>query len=280
LAQSYSVMGRLIALLIILFLLHFTESRLLYLGIVLSSAPVFTGIILSVILFRTRYRDISPSLHLIRKSAVRHVMSLGIKFFIIQVAAIVFYQTNNIIVAQMFGPEEVTPYSIAFRYFGLVTMGFTIIVSPYWSAITEAFTKNEYGWIRESINNLRKIWIVFLGITVLMLLGSDFIIQLWVGDQIKIPTALSVALAIYVLLRSYNNIFINFLNGTGKIKFQIYRVSIMTVFYIPLTIFFTKTFGIEGIMFAMIIFAAITLFFYEYQYHLIMSGKAKGIWNR
>ena len=66
---------------------------------------------------KTRYKELRPSYKLICFSELKYLMDLGIKFFLIQIAAVVFYQTNSIIIAQLFGPVEVTPYSIAFKYF-------------------------------------------------------------------------------------------------------------------------------------------------------------------
>lgn len=58
-------------------------------------------------------------------------MSLGLKFFIIQVATILIFQTSNIIITQTLGPESVTVYNIAYKYFFALGMLFMIILSLF-----------------------------------------------------------------------------------------------------------------------------------------------------
>lgn len=92
----------------------------------------------------------------------KDLFSLGAKFFIIQIAAILLYQTNTIIISQLFGPEQVAPYNIAFQYFSIIMMVFSIIVSPFWSAFTEAWVKNDIQWIKNIMNKLFKVWGFFV----------------------------------------------------------------------------------------------------------------------
>ena len=73
-----------------------------------------------------------------------------------QIAAVVVFTTDNLIITQLFGPAQVAPYSIALKYFNIAQMGFSIIITPFWSAFTEAYTKNDYAWIKNNIKRLIK----------------------------------------------------------------------------------------------------------------------------
>ena len=48
-------------------------------------------------------------------------MNIGLDFFIIQIASIILFSTDNFIITQLFGPEQVTPYNIALKYFTIIT---------------------------------------------------------------------------------------------------------------------------------------------------------------
>ena len=63
----------------------------------------------------------------------------------------IFYQTDALIISHEISPNEVTPYNITFRYFGVITMFATLIMTPLWSAYTEAYTKNDIPWIKNII---------------------------------------------------------------------------------------------------------------------------------
>ena len=278
-SQMLDVSGRIVSLIGIYLLTITTSSSLLYLGITLTALPVIVVFCLSIFVFYRRYKELRPSLSLVRYSELRYILNLGIKFFIIQIAGIIFYQTNNIIIAQLFGPAEVTPYAITYQYLSALTMAFAIVLTPYWSAFTEAFAKNDFIWIKKEIIKLKYLWIVLFFAMGLALIFSRFVIWLWVGNKVVVNMALASAIAVYLILTAYNGINCSFLNGTGKIKIQLYLSVVFSLFQIPLSIYFCKKFGIAGIMFSLIIVSTITLFIYEAQFHKIITHKATGIWN-
>ena len=280
LTQAFGVLGSLLSLGGIYLLTIYTHGRLIYLGVMLAGVPLITGLIISIILFNTRYKEIRPSIKFVQFSELKSLLNLGLKFFFIQIAAIIFYETNNIIIAQIFGPAEVTPYSIGFRYFGLATFVFSTILTPYWSAFTDAHTKGEIDWIKKVMKNLRLIWLGLFGFVIILFLSSGFVIKLWLGNKVAVNKELYFFIAIYVLINALSAIYSTFLNGTGKVKLQFYMAASLAVIHIPLAIFFCKQFGIIGIMFSTIIIGPISIIFYEVQYKKILHGTAKGIWNK
>lgn len=161
----------------------------------------------SIWFYTHRFRKFAPSLKYVKFDFARDLMSLGLKFFIIQMAGVILYQTSNIIIAQLFGPEQVTPYNIAFRYFGIITMAFSIIMMPFWSATTEAWIKKDILWIKNIINKLIFVWVLIGITTVIMLIFSNFIYKLWVGKEIKVPISISAVIALYVVINGWCNIF-------------------------------------------------------------------------
>jgi O-antigen/teichoic acid export membrane protein len=279
-SQLINVGGRVLSLMGIWLLTLMADGRLLYLGITLTAIPVITSLVLSFIVFRSRYKSIRPSFELIRFAELRNLMSLGIKFFVIQIAAIVFYQTNNIIIAQLFGPEEVTPYSIAFQYFSIATFAFTTILTPYWSAFTDAYVSGDTDWIKKVMRNFKLMWIGLLAFVVILFFASDYVILLWVGDTIKIQKELNLVIAVYTLITAFNAIYSQFMNGVGKVMIQFYFAAGMAIIHIPLALYFAKQYGISGIMYSTIIFGSFTIFLSEYQYRKIINGTATGVWNK
>lgn len=278
-SQLLDVSGRIISLAGIYLLTLFTKGSLLYLGITLTAIPVVTVIVLSIIVFHKRYRDLRPSIKMVEFRELKYILNLGVKFFIIQITAIIFYQINNIIIAQLFGPEEVTPYSITYQYLSVIMVGFTIVLTPYWSAFTDAYTKREFEWIKKEVKKLKSLWILLFAAMGIAVLFSGFIIQLWVGNKVIVNFWLAITIGVYMLLTAFNSINCSFLNGTGKIKIQLYIALVFSVLHIPLAIYFCKLFGIAGIMLSAIINTAFTTVVYEIQYRKLITEKAEGIWN-
>lgn len=246
---------------------------------IFSAIPAIIYMIACLITFKS-HKEISPSFKFYNKKYLKSLMSLGIQFFIIQISCLIVFMTSNIIISQLFSPAEVTPYNIAYKYFSLITMGFTIIVTPFWSAITDAYTKKDFNWIKKSTKNLIFTWMIFVLFTIIMILISPWVYSLWIGNEVQIPFFLSIVNGIYVSISNWNNIFAYIINGIGKIRLQLISSIISGAIFIPLAIYLGKIYNVSGIMCAMCICLLISSVWSPIQFWKIVTYKAKGIWNK
>lgn len=278
-ASLFNFFGSLFSALIIFILTKTTSGNLIYLGFVYGLTPILVLIFSSIWFYSNKYKKYAPSIKYVKFHYARDLMTLGIKFFFLQIAGIVLYQTSNIIIAQLFGAAEVTPYNIAYKYFNIISMVMGIIMTPYWSAYTEAWIKKDIIWIKDSMKKLKIIWILLSIVTLIMLSASNFIFRLWVGKEIIVPFSISLTLAIYSILNSWTNIFSLFLNGAGKIKMQLYASMVGMVLNIPLAIFLGKKFGISGVILSGVILCVVNMILEPIQTNKLLNNNAKGIWN-
>ncbi|MEO6705864.1 MAG: oligosaccharide flippase family protein [Ginsengibacter sp.] len=278
-ASLFNFYGSLFSILVIFILTKTTSGNLIYLGTVLGFTPIAVLLVSSFWFYSRKYKKFAPSLKYVKFSYARDLMTLGIKFFLLQVAGIVLYQTSNIIIAQLFGAAEVTPYNIAYKYFGVIPMIMGIIMLPFWSAYTEAWIKKDIVWIKKSLKNLKLIWAALSVLTLIMLLFSNFVYRIWVGDEIIIPFAVSLVLAIYVIMLAWTNIYSLFLNGAGKIKLQLYLSLFSMLINIPMAIYLGKKMGIAGIVLSTVILCSINMIIEPIQTYKLINQKAKGIWD-
>jgi O-antigen/teichoic acid export membrane protein len=282
LANSFGPIGNVVTLLAIWLLKRYTDGSLLYLGIAMSVSPVFIFIIASLVLFYGKYKNIAPSFSYIKMSHAKSLLGLGIKFFIIQISALVLFETSNIIIAQYFGPQEVTSYNIAYKYFSLISMAITIIITPFWSAYTEAWTNGEINWIKKSVKNLLKFWYILFFFGMVMLIFSKAFYKLWVGPDIVIPFNLSLYIFIYFVSFAFGGIFNMFINGVGKIYLQLVCLLTSSILFFPLNYLFIKVFhmGVESVVLATIISNFYSPIIAPIQYYKLINIKAHGIWNK
>jgi O-antigen/teichoic acid export membrane protein len=209
------------------------------------------------------------------------LFGLGFKFFLLQGAALVVFMTDNLIISHISDPDQVPPYNIAYRYFSVLLMLFTILSTPYWSAFTEAYQKKEFGWIRSNITGFQKIWFGLVGVAVFMVFLSNYFYDFWMGDRIEVPMLLTILFATWVCLSCSISIFSNFLSGIGKIKLSMYHAVFVMIVNIPLSIYLGKhlDMGSAGVILATIIGLIPRVIFQPIQYKKIISGRASGIWN-
>jgi O-antigen/teichoic acid export membrane protein len=279
-ASFFDLFGSLLSLSIIYILTKTTSGNLIYLGTVLSLTPVLVLTSSSIWFYTHQYRRYAPSIKYVRFHYAHDLMGLGIKFFVIQMAGVILYQTSYIIISNLFGPEQVTPYNIAYKYFSIIPMAFSIIMMPFWSASTEAWIKKDISWIKNAIRNLIIIWLLFGISAIIMLFSANFIYKIWVGKEIRVPISISVVIASYVIINTWCNIFSQFLNGVGKIKLQLYFGIFGALINIPLAIMLGKHLGIYGVILATCFLGFINAIWSPIQYWKIINNRAKGIWNK
>lgn len=279
-ASFFQLLGSIFSLVVIFVLTKTTSGNLIYLGLALGCTPVFVLTTSSLWLYTHEYRRYAPSLKYVNFSYARNLMTLGIKFFVIQIAFVILYETSNIVITQLFGPAQVTPYNIAYKYFSVIPMVFSIVLTPFWSAFTEAYVKKDYEWIRGAVRKLLRFWLLFLCGAVVMLLFSTRVYMLWVGPTVQVPFLLSASIFLYVMINAFCMIFSMFLNGVGKLKLQLYSSLIGALLNIPLAIFLGKQIGIAGVVLSTCILGIVSAVWSPIQYSKIMNNKAKGIWNK
>lgn len=277
-----NTVASLVSLIAVVILMKTTQGSLLYLGASFSLINLVVPLLAGMWFFNTSYKKYKPSLSSVDFSHLKELVSLGMRFFIMQGAALVVFMTDNIIITQTTGPQDVTPYNIAYKYFGIVTMVFTIVTTPLWSAYTEAYVKKDFSWIRQTTKKVYKLWgLVFVGLVV-MLLVSNYAYSFWVGDKVLVPFLLSAIMALWVLLSTSTMVFSNFLSGISKVKLSLWHSVLVSIINIPLSIFFAKNLamGSAGVMLASVICVFPRAIFQPIQYWKIINGNAKGIWNK
>ena len=239
----------------IFILKKFTGGTLMNVCLVTSIIPALVLLVANVYYFKTQFSAFSPSIKYFQPEVLKEVLHLGFQFFIIQISVLVFYQTSNFLICHYFSPDMVTPYNIAFRYFGIITMVFSIITAPYWSAYTEAFVKHDFVWIKRSLQSILKMWLGLALLGIIMFLFSGAVYKLWVGKEVVVDPKISFFMLVYTLVTSFGNCFIMLINGVGKIKIQMIVNVLSMVLFFPLSYLLSIHFslGVVGIIIATII---------------------------
>lgn len=279
-AAFFDMLGQLFALILLYILTKKITGSLIYLAMAMGVAPLSLLIVASIWFYSKQYRNVTPSIAYVKYSNVKDIMRLGVKFFLIQISVIVLYQTNNIIISQIGKPEDVTVYNIAYKYLGVSISLFAIIISPFWSAFTEAYTKNDYIWMNTTVKKLRIISCLFVVFVFILVSISNYIYQMWIGDLVTVPFAVSLSIGVYCILLNIVSLSTQILNGMGKIKIQLLTYSLAAVFHVPLAIMLGKRIGIAGVILSASIFYSIISIFSIIQVNKLIDNKASGVWNR
>lgn len=283
-AAFIDMLGQLLSLLGIFILVKTTPASLPKLGFVLAFSPVVVYLIYSLILFNSRYKNVRPSWKYIDFSLGKQMLNLGVKFFITACAAFIIAGTLNFLVAYMVDSAEVTRYNTAFRLFSLAFNVMTIIIMPYWSSFTDAYTLKDYAWMKSSVRQLYRIFLVFLVVQVIVLALSPLIYYLWVDawleKALNIPFAISFAVFLYVCILCWTSMCIYPINGIGKIQLQLYSSVAEMILLFPLAFFLGGRFGTVGIILTPVIIYLPRTIWAPVQLNKLLNNTATGIWNK
>lgn len=275
-----STLGQLLSFIIVFICVKFLHiNSLLFLGCVVSLAPVIVLLFASIVLFLGKYKELSPSIRYYDSSLIKNIIKLGVLFFIIQIITIVLYQSNNIILTHVVGNEGVVEYNVAYKYFQILYMLYMIIVTPVWSAATQAYAVQDFKWINNAKNKLKRIALLFSLLGCLMLIASPLVYKVWIGkEHINIMFSTSLLLLISEIFRMFYGYYGYIINGIGKLYAQLVITGVMTILYIPVTILIAKLWGLAGLLIMNIIVNLINFIWSRYQYNLLMNKRATGIW--
>lgn len=274
------VSGHVLSLAIIFILTKCTPGSLMAVAIVYSASPLLVYLIAYPLTFKIIFPWLAPSIKCFRKSHIKDLLNIGVQFFLLQLSGILLFSFANLLISHMFGPENVTPYNIAYRYFSLIPMSMNLLLAPMWSATTDAYARGDIEWIRKTMKKIKKVLLVITLCIAVMIALSDFVYRIWVGSEVAIPTGISVLMGIYVCIQVCSLTYSNFLNGLGKLKIQTINTVTVALLFVPLCYWLGSIWGIYGIMAGMSLLNISGLILNIVQFEKVSNYRATGIWNK
>ena len=275
------ILGQVGSFVFIIILVKTTEGSLIKLAIALCVAPLLVLVGANLFFFNGIFKKYRPRISKIKFPYAKGLFNLGVIFFIIQVAGIIQYQTANIIIAQNFSTADVTSYNIVFKYFGVLNMIFVVFLTPFWSASTEAYLKNDIQWIKNGVKKYNQLNILLCIVGCFMLIFSGTLYRLWLGEgKVNIGFYLSLWGFLYFSLTMFAGTYVYFLNGINALRIQFLACIISPFVYVAVSLILINYFsmGVYSLFIASIIANFNGYLLAPVQYYQVINKKKKGIW--
>jgi O-antigen/teichoic acid export membrane protein len=246
------------------------------------SSSILINLIFSFYFFNYLLKEYKPKLFFIpNKDAFNRIFNVGVKYFIIQIAMIIMFSSDNYLITYLFGPSEVTLYNTSYRIYSSAFSIFMIILTPFWSSFTNAIVEFNYTWIKKCLRNLIYFWLFFSFAIFILNNHINFFLKIWISELFKINKDLGLQFTIYIILLAWINIFTSYINASSKINLQL-KIAVFQMFFnIPLAIILAKNFnfGVPGILMATNINLLISAILLPIQTKKLLNNNAKGFWN-
>ncbi|GAB2975162.1 O-antigen export protein [Mucilaginibacter puniceus] len=279
-ASLYNTVSQILVLIGIAILTKTTQGSLVYLGLLMGGVNVFVLIVFSIWFYTHDLKEYLPGLKYVKFAYAKDLMGLGLKFFLIQIIALVYYETNNIIIIKILSPASVSVYNVGYKYMSVIGMFFSIIITPFWSAFAEAQALNDYRWMKNVTRKLRLITLAIAAGALVLVAVSPFIYKIWLHQMIVIPFTLTLLLGVWQIFHIWNTLHSTLIYGIGKIKLQLIGSLFVGMINLPIAIYFCSRWQLNGIVFSQILMSASISWIGAIQLNKLLNKSAHGIWDR
>jgi len=184
----------------------------------------------------------------------RRLFQTGVEFFLLQVAALVLFQTDNLVIAHFLGSEHVTSYSIVYRLFNYLIVLQAFFLGPLWPAYAEAMARGDWPWIRQTFHRTLVYGTgVATLVTLVLSLLAEPVIRIWTRGIVTPQPILVWLIATWTWLALWGNLFAFLENGIGRIRIQVILGLLMAVVNLVLSVLWVQQFEVIGVIAATVV---------------------------
>ena len=190
-----------------------------------------------------------PRASLVDGAAVKQLLDSGSSFFLIQVAAVVVFSSDNLIVSHYVGAAAVTPYNVTWRLVGLAAVLQSLIFPALWPAYTEAYAKGDVAWIRRAFATTMSATVALntFCVAFLLLFGRG-LIRIWAGPSAVPSGALLLAMGIWAVVNGFMSVESCLLAALNRIREQAALSIVAAVVNIALSLALVRRIGPLGVI--------------------------------
>lgn len=224
----------------------YTNGNLVFVAIAYGISNLVVDLFFTLKLFKYN-RDFIPKVKYFSREEAKDTTGLGIQFFIIQIAAMILYATDNIIITQICGPVQVTPYTTANKLFSMITAVFSIMIAPYWSAITVRKVDGDIGGIKKAEKKMLRLWgMATIGCIFLIIVFKP-VVHMWLQRDMTFQQGLIPLMAVYAIVYMWNAVYSQIGNGLSLMKVSVIIAIIQSIVNVIASIFLGSILGMKSV---------------------------------
>jgi O-antigen/teichoic acid export membrane protein len=170
-------------------------------------------------------------------------------FLVLQIAALLCFQTDALVIAHFLSFDDVAVFSVAAKLFSVPNMLLWVYLQLLWPAYSRALINKDWTWIRKSYCRSTLLSVLatigFIGCVFLL---KDILERYWLKNRLEIPYSLIIAYSCFVVVSVIDSNMSSILNGLNRIKIQVYLSVLMVLSNIILSILFVQKWGVSGVV--------------------------------
>jgi O-antigen/teichoic acid export membrane protein len=249
----WGMVGNVLSLVSLLIVVR-TEGGLVWLVIAVSGISLLLTLANNIWVFGFHRPELRPALRYVDFKMMRGAGTLSGKFFLIQIMALITFETDNLVISHYLGAAQVPSYSLTYSLLSYTALPQSLLFGYLWNAYTDAIARRDIAWVSRTFHlNL------FLGmaLSAVALVAVAFIarpfIGWWAGPEVVPSTALIEWVAAWFMINAFTAPIACLLAAAAHLRLQIIYSTLATVSNIILSINLVQTWGITGVIAASVI---------------------------
>ncbi len=184
----------------------------------------------------------------------KRLLHTGSEFFLIQLAGLIVFSSDNLVISHYAGPAEVTPYNVTWRLVSYASALQTLMLPALWPAYSEAFVRGDLVWIRTTF---RRVMISTMGLAltccIVFLFAGRFLILHWAGAKAVPSGKLLFWMCIWVLISTFMNNVACILVAASETRIQAWSSVVGAIVNLALSIWWVRSMGSVGVILGTVI---------------------------
>lgn len=150
-------------------------------------------------LFLTKLHLRLPRLWQIEWSLVSTLISGGVKLLVVQVMFVLLSSIDSVLILRLMSEADAARFAVGMKLVTIASTPIIMFISPIIPAVTDAFINNDRHWItHEFVRRVRWFVLPLLLLPMAYLLCGEFVLELWVGDTIRLSFLEHLAFALFL----------------------------------------------------------------------------------
>jgi O-antigen/teichoic acid export membrane protein len=225
-------------------------------------------------LFRRHRPWLMPRVRDVDFRAGRGLLRVGSFFMVLQIAGLVAYSLDNIVIAQILGSGAVQEYAVPTKLFVLAPTLLSYVLIPLWPAYRESLARGDGAWVKRTLRrSIILAALINIPSSLFLIVAGPFLLNLWVHSQVHPTTLLMLGLGTWTIMNTLNAPFAMLLNGANIIGFQAGCSILMAIANVTISIYLVQRIGVSGAVYGSVISQLVFILIPELWYVRRLLGR-------
>jgi O-antigen/teichoic acid export membrane protein len=200
------------------------------------------------------------------KELLKEILNFGLKYWGVNLAVVIYYSTDIIIVGHLFGAASASIYYVTKTPSFFAYQFIYRLSDNTGPGINELYAKSEFNAIKETYMKVLKYSLILaFPLALGIICFNKYIISIWTSEGQYGGDLMTYSIAFYVIIEVINHVNAMILVVSGKMKWWAKISFIQSVLGIILAFTFGKLIGLGGVMLGLLISSVPMFFFLIYR---------------